>query len=112
MKNLLISTVLAVALVGTALAQKPSEYLSLRLEMERAIRKANNFLKSQQDEEGFWGEKETPALTALVLSSALRDPGLENRSELPAYLEKGYDWLLKQQKDDGDRGDSSNGPGH
>ena len=33
--------------------QEQSEYLSLRLEMERAIRKGNAFLKTQQEKEGF-----------------------------------------------------------
>ncbi len=101
MKTPLIVTLLAVSLLAPALAQKPSEYLSLRLEMERAIRKANLFLKTQQDAEGFWGEKETPALTALVLSAAMRDPGLDYTKKLPPHLDKGYAWLLKQQKDDG-----------
>lgn len=101
MKNLLTTTVLTIAFGGSALAQQPSDYLSLRLEMERAIRKGNEFLKSQQEKDGYWGEPETPALTALVLSSALRDPGLDYTKNLPPYLEKGYAWLLKQQKDDG-----------
>ena len=81
--------------------QDQSEYLSLRLEMERAIRKGNAFLKTQQEKEGFWAEKETPALTSLVLAAMMRDPGLDYTKAHPPHIEQGFDWLLKQQKDDG-----------
>ena len=80
MNVLLVPILAATTLCATIQlqAQEQSEYLSLRLEMERAIRKGNSFLKSQQEKEGFWAEKETPALTGLVLAAMMRDPGLED----------------------------------
>lgn len=98
----ILTTALAVATLCTSVqAQVPAEYLSLKLEMERSIRRANAFLVKQQSEEGFWGEKETPALTALVLSGLMRDPGYDRDKPEPAHITKAFAWLLKQQKDDG-----------
>jgi len=103
MKTLLTFTLAAATLSSTVQlsAQNQSEYLSLRLEMERAIRKGNAFLQSQQDKDGFWGEKETPALSALVLAAMMRDPGLDYTKAHPSHVEQGFNWLVKQQKDDG-----------
>ena len=103
MNVLLVPILAATTLCATIQlqAQEQSEYLSLRLEMERAIRKGNSFLKSQQEKEGFWAEKETPALTGLVLAAMMRDPGLDYTKAHPEHIERGFGWLLKQQKDDG-----------
>lgn len=101
MKTIATSTLLGAALFGSALAQQPSPYLSLKLEMKHAIQQGNAFLKSKQDEAGFWGDEQTPALTALALAAAARDPNFDYTKELPARLQKGYDWLRKTQKDDG-----------
>lgn len=84
----------------SGMAQEQNPYLSLRLEMERAIRKGNAFLKTQQEKDGYWGEKQTPALTALVLSAMMQDPGMDKSKE-PSHVTKAFDWLLAQQKDDG-----------
>ena len=97
----LVLIALALVVVPTVSGQQQSEYLSLRLEMERAIRKGNAFLATQQGKEGFWGEKETPALTALVLAAMVRDPGLDYTKPHPQHVEQGFDWLVQQQKDDG-----------
>ena len=103
MKTILTATLAAATICTTApvQAQEQSEYLSLRLEMKRAIRKGNAFLQSQQDKDGIWGEKETPALSALVLAGMMRDPNLDYTKPHPAHVEKGFAWLLTQQKDDG-----------
>ncbi len=75
----------------------PNEYLSVKLEMKRAIERGNNYLKAQQDKEGFWREAKYPAYTALALTAAMRSPSYE-KSE---HIDRGYSWLVKQQKDDG-----------
>lgn len=103
MKTILTTTLAAATICASApvQAQEPSEYLSLRLEMKRAIRKGNAFLQTQQDKDGFWGEQETPALSALVLAGMMRDPNLDYTKPHSAPVEKGFAWLLTQQKDDG-----------
>lgn len=84
-----------------AAQDKNNPYLSIQLEIERAIKKGNDFLESQQAAEGYWGDPTVPAFTALALSAAVRDPNLAPDDAEPAYVTKGYAWLLDQQKDDG-----------
>ncbi|NWK57156.1 hypothetical protein HW115_16155 [Verrucomicrobiaceae bacterium N1E253] len=72
-------------------------YLSIKLEMKRAIERGNAYLKTQQDKEGYWREPKYPAYTALALTAAMRSPSHEKAE----YIDKGYAWLAKQQKDDG-----------
>ncbi len=75
----------------------PNPYLSVKLEMKRAIERGNNYLKAQQDKEGFWREAKYPAYTALALTAAMRSPSYEKAE----HIDRGYSWLVKQQKDDG-----------
>jgi len=91
------------ASVGTLAAQDapPNPYLSLQQEIRQAIARGNAWLKEQQKEEGFWDDAELPALTALPLTAAVRDPSLDPDQPLPDHLRKGYEWLMAQQKDDG-----------
>jgi squalene-hopene/tetraprenyl-beta-curcumene cyclase len=76
---------------------KTNPYLSVKLEMKRAIERGNAYLKTQQDKEGFWREAKYPAYTALALTAAMRSPSHEKS----AHIDQGYSWLVKQQKDDG-----------
>ncbi len=92
--GLIITTSLSLATANQA-------DLSLKLEILRAIQKGNQYLASQQNEEGFWVEARTPALSALALTSIARDPNRAPETPLPAEIEKGYQWLLSNQKDDG-----------
>ena len=101
MKPLTIATTL-LACGSIALAEKPTaEHLSLRLEIERAINTGNKFLLSQQKEDGSWGDPNIPAFTALALTALANTPDRDHAAPLPANIDKGYDWLLKQQKGDG-----------
>lgn len=78
-----------------------SPYLSIRLEAERAMKTGVDYLKSQQRPEGHWGDPEMPALTALALTAALRDPSMEKTEEPPAWIAKGFDYLRGSQQEDG-----------
>lgn len=78
-----------------------SESLSLKLELERAIKKSNAFLLTQQNEDGSWGDPKVPAITALVLAAAMGDPAISENTELSPKIEKGYAWLKEQQRADG-----------
>lgn len=100
MKTLLTSTIIAAGMFTTAQAQQEEQpiYTSLKLEMENAIKTGNAYIKSQQDEKGFWKDAKIPAYTALSITAAMRDP---NREGTPEHIKKAYTWLLSKQKDSG-----------
>jgi squalene-hopene/tetraprenyl-beta-curcumene cyclase len=97
------TTLLLLLSVGLAAAAppNPNRYESLQQEMRQAIARGNSWLKDQQKANGQWDDEGLPALTALALTAAVRDPNLDRKASLPANLEKGFTWLLAQQKDDG-----------
>ncbi|MEZ7955745.1 MAG: terpene cyclase/mutase family protein [Rubritalea sp.] len=114
MKSIISSSILAIATVGSIglltqsnlFAQTPSAsnpqapYLSLQLEMENAIKTGNLYLKSVQDEKGFWKDENIPAYTALAIAAAMRDPNLA-ANETPEHIKPAYKWLLSMQKETG-----------
>ena len=88
-------------IVASAQGTKPS-YESLRQEIRQAVARGNQFLKSKQKPAGHWDEDgQLPAITALALNAAMRDPNLDKSKPFPEHLEKGFTWLLAQQKEDG-----------
>jgi squalene-hopene/tetraprenyl-beta-curcumene cyclase len=94
-----------IGLCATALApaqdMPKNPYLSLQQEMRQAIARGNAYLAAQQKEEGYWADEGLPAMTALALTAAVRDPNVDLSKPLPNHIKKGFDWLLKQQKEDG-----------
>lgn len=96
----IVSSLIASSLLGSltlAAQDKVQPHLSIKLEMKRAIERGNAFLKSKQHADGYWGESKYPALTALALTAAKRSPSVEKSN----HIDKGYSWLVKQQKPDG-----------
>ena len=96
----MISALIALSLVGglsLSAQEKQEPYLSIKLEIKRAIERGNEYLQAKQDDEGFWREAKYPAYTALALTAAMRSPSYQKAD----YIQKGYAWLSKQQKDDG-----------
>jgi squalene-hopene/tetraprenyl-beta-curcumene cyclase len=76
-------------------------YESLRQEVSQSIARGNAWLKAKQNADGYWDEPALPAFTALALNAAVRDPNLDKKAKLPDHIEKGFTWLLAQQKEDG-----------
>ncbi len=98
MKNLLPFLLLPFVITSSSFARDKQEpYLSIKLEIARAIEKGNAYLKAQQNEQGYWQESQYPAFTALALTAAMRSPTYEPSD----HVSKGYAWLTRQQKDDG-----------
>ncbi len=76
--------------------------VSLKLEIERAIAKGVDYLKSQQDAKtGSWSDPGNPGISALAISSLLGDPNRDPAEGLPTEAEKGYGHLLASIKADG-----------
>ena len=96
----IISSLITVGLFSSlslSAQDKQEPYLSIKLEMKRAIERGNAYLKTQQTSDGYWEDEKYPAYTALALTAALRDPSYKKA----AYTDKGYAWLATKQKDDG-----------
>ena len=87
--------------IGNAAEPAPNPYASLKQEMRQAIARGNSWLKDQQKPTGNWDDDGIPAFSALALSAATRDPNLDRKAPFPEHIEKGFTWLLAQQKEDG-----------
>ncbi len=101
MKTFITTSIAAVCLTISVSAQanKQAPYLSLKLEMENAIKTGNAYMKKQQNAKGFWKEETIPAYTALAITAAMRDPNLGK--ETPENIKTAYTWLLTNQKESG-----------
>ena len=86
---------------ATASAETAKSYESLRQEIRQSIARGNAWLKEQQKPEGNWDDAQLPAFTALALNAAVRDPNLDRSAKFPEHIDKGFTWLLAQQKEDG-----------
>lgn len=101
MKSIMISIALATSMVAaTAQDKLAGKHLSLKLESQEVIAKGNKYLLNQQNEEGYWGDPNLPAMTGFVIKCLVDDPSYEAEKPRPA-VEKGLKWLLAQQKEDG-----------
>jgi squalene-hopene/tetraprenyl-beta-curcumene cyclase len=73
--------------------------LSLQHELQRAIDRGIEWLREQQEEEGFWSTREHPAITGLAVMAFQGNPGgVEEDGE---RLEKAYRFLLRNAQTDG-----------
>jgi len=96
---------LAVALFSafTLIAAEPAKLrttdVSFRNEVQRAIEKGNDFIKSSQNSNGWWSTPEHPSVTALALSAMMGDPN--QRLKNAAEVKKGYAFVLSCAKPDG-----------
>lgn len=88
------------AQAAAADVNQKAPYLSLKLEMENAIKTGNQYLKSIQTKDGFWKDATIPAYTALAVTAAMRDPNLD-ADTTPDHIKLAYQWLLSMQKESG-----------
>lgn len=86
--------------LGLAPTIAPGQELSLQLEMRRAVDRGLDYLARVQHDEGWWSDKELPAITALALTAFNGHP--EKRHARPSErLRRGYRYLLSNQREDG-----------
>ena len=97
---------LSVLLIGLSVAQaldgaeplKQSD-ISFRHEVQRAIDKGLDYLKSSQSQEGWWSTADHPSVTALALSAFMGDPAERHTGSLE--VKKGYAHVLRCAQPDG-----------
>ncbi|MGD7654706.1 MAG: prenyltransferase/squalene oxidase repeat-containing protein [Verrucomicrobiales bacterium] len=99
--KLLIPAILLTATIARSAPAKADQFESIKQEIRQSIARGNKWLSTKQNDDGSWDDGQLPAITGLVLHALVRDPNLDKSKPLPAKLEKGYTWLLAQQKDDG-----------
>jgi len=102
----LTTTLLTLALATTSIfpqaATQPARNESLRQELRLSAERGLNYLRGQQNQEtGAWGESEPVAITALAIASFMLDPNRKAGDPVPAEVEKGTAFLLKNAHDDG-----------
>ena len=83
--------------VSTALADD----LSFRNEIQRAIDRGLAWLQTNQNTNGYWSTADTPAVTALALMAFKGEPGGRYDANEPAWLNRGYQYLLDSARPDG-----------
>jgi squalene-hopene/tetraprenyl-beta-curcumene cyclase len=96
-------TFIALLLAGLAHAADAQKIrstdISFRHEIQRAIEKGNDFLKSSQNSNGWWSTPDHPSVTALALSAWQGEPN--GRLKNSAEAKKGYAYILSCAKPDG-----------
>lgn len=75
--------------------------LSLRNEVLHAISKGIRFLEKTQAENGSWSDPDHPGVTALVLTGCMGDPSGSIQKKSPAFIQRGYSFLLSSVQPDG-----------
>lgn len=79
----------------------PKTDRSLRNEILHSIDSGLKWLSQKQTPQGWWSQPEHPALTALVLEAFMEEPRGDYRASWPPMIGRGYEYLLKCQKEDG-----------
>ena len=77
------------------LADKSTANLSFRNEITHAIDRGLLFLQAQQNSNGWWSTPDQPAVTALALQAFKGDPAKRYDKNEPAWLQRGYKFLLQ-----------------
>lgn len=89
----------AAPVVGTTTGA--AENLSLKLEIEHAISKGLDWLKTSQNPDGSWSQADYPALAAMVLTAYMGEPTGKYVAPKPEFIQQGYSFLLQNRQPDG-----------
>lgn len=74
---------------------------SFRNEVQRAAERGLEWLQKSQHKDGYWSTPDQPAVTALALVAFKGDPRGRFKESEPAWLRKGYEYVLSCAQPDG-----------
>lgn len=100
MPALLLSLLLAGPL-RAAVSLPGKTDVSFRNEVQRALDKGLDFLRQNQDTNGWWSTPDHPAVTALALTAFMGEPNGRWKKPEPAFMHKGYAFILACAQPDG-----------
>ena len=75
--------------------------VSFANEVEHSLSRGLTWLQVNQNSNGWWSTPDQPAVTALALTAFKGDPKNRYRTTEPAWLKKGYEFLLASVQPDG-----------
>ena len=75
--------------------------VSFAHEVEHSLSRGLTWLQVNQNSNGWWSTPDQPAVTALALTAFKGDPKNRYRTTEPAWLKKGYEFLLASVQPDG-----------
>jgi squalene-hopene/tetraprenyl-beta-curcumene cyclase len=75
--------------------------LSFRNEVQHALNRGLAALQATQNSNGWWSTPDQPAITALALAAFKGDPSGRYQTNEPAWLTRGYSFVLDSVKPDG-----------
>lgn len=70
-------------------------------EVEHALSRGLTWLQANQNSNGWWSTPDQPAVTALALTAFKGEPKNRYRASEPAWLKRGYDFVLGSAQPDG-----------
>lgn len=85
----------------TSPAAAPDRSLSFRHEIQHAIDRGLSWIQAQQNSNGWWSTPDQPAVTALALTAVLGDPAGRFTNQWPAWVQRGFAFLLGNVQPDG-----------
>jgi squalene-hopene/tetraprenyl-beta-curcumene cyclase len=78
-----------------------TDTVSFRHEIGRAIERGLAWLQANQNTNGYWSTPDHPAITALALMAFKGEPGGRFQRSEPAWLRRGYAYVLSCVRPDG-----------
>ena len=94
----LVLPIAALCLAGSAAFARDESFAN---EVSRAIDRGLGWLQSNQNSNGWWSTADQPAVTALALTAFKGDPAERYTKTEPAWLKRGYGFLLGCVRPDG-----------
>jgi squalene-hopene/tetraprenyl-beta-curcumene cyclase len=91
----------SVAVLSARAADWPVSDISFRNEVQHAIDKGLSWLNASQNTNGYWSTADQPAVTALALSAFMGDPSEGSKTNPPAAVARGYQFVVAHARPDG-----------